>query len=156
MGGRSVAPAFLALLVLLAAPVGAARAEEPWSPDVWHDVMSPYCPGRTLADCPSPQAQDLRAWIADQEAQGRPRAEVEEQLYRLYGDVILSAPRAEGWGLAAYGVPLAAFLLGGGVLFVFLKRQAAAPAEAPAPAPAALADPELERIVDEELGNAAR
>lgn len=142
----------LAAFVLLAALAAPAFAEEAWSPDVWHDVMSPYCPGRTLADCPSPQAQDLRAWIADQEAQGRSRVEVEEQLYRLYGDMILSAPRAEGWGLAAYLVPVGAFVLGGLVLVVFLRRQGGAvTAEPGGVVPAE--DPELERIIDDELGN---
>lgn len=138
-----------ALFAVLAAP---AFAEDAWSPDVWHDVMSPYCPGRTLADCPSPQAQDLRAWIADQEAQGRSRVDVEEQLYRLYGDVILSAPRAEGWGLAAYLVPIGAFVLGGLMLVAFLRRQGGAVAAEPAGA-APADDPELERIIDEEQGN---
>lgn len=147
--------AAFALLVALAAP---AFAQESWSRDVWHDFMSPYCPGRTLADCPSPQAQELRAWIADQEAQGRSRAEVEEQLYRLYGDVILSAPRAEGWGLAAYLVPVGAFVLGGLLLVVFLRRQSAAAGSAEAEAAAQtppVVDAELERIVDEELRSAA-
>lgn len=151
--GRTLAA--FALVFLLAAP---AFAEDAWSPDVWHDVMSPYCPGRTLADCPSPQAQELRAWIADQESQGRSREEVEEQLYRLYGDVILSAPRAEGWGLAAYLVPVGAFVLGGLLLAVFLRRQSAGAGSASAGAdePAAPAvDSELERIVDEELRRAA-
>jgi cytochrome c-type biogenesis protein CcmH/NrfF len=138
---------------MLVAALGApALAEEAWSPDLWHDVMSPYCPGRTLADCPSPQAQELRAWIADQEAQGRSRAEVEEQIYRLYGDVILSAPRAEGWGLTAYLVPVGAFVLGGLVLVLFLRRQGAASESSPAAGGEAPAvDAELERIVDEEL-----
>jgi cytochrome c-type biogenesis protein CcmH/NrfF len=142
----------LAALVFLATLAAPAFAQEEWSPEVWHDVMSPYCPGRTLADCPSPQAQELRAWIADQESQGRSRVEVEEQLYRLYGDVILSAPRAEGWGLAAYLVPVGAFVAGGLMLVVFLRRQGGAvPAEPSGAVPAG--DPELERIVDDELGN---
>ncbi len=143
----------LAAFVLLGALATPALAEEAWSPDVWHDVMSPYCPGRTLADCPSPQAQELRAWIADQEAQGRSRDEVEEQLYRLYGDMILSAPRAEGWGLVAYLVPVGAFLLGGAVLVAFLRGQSTGPAETAPGDVAVAADPELERIIDEELRN---
>jgi cytochrome c-type biogenesis protein CcmH/NrfF len=143
------------VLVGVAVPAAPASADEAWSQDLWYDLMSPYCPGRTLADCPSPQAQELRAWIAEQEKQGRSREDVESQLYRLYGDVILSAPRAEGWGLAAYGVPVAAFLLGGALLAVFLRRQSRSAPE-PAAAAEARPDPELERIVDEELRNAAQ
>ena len=154
MGAHRLAA--LALLACLASPAASAGAEDTWSAELGRDLMSPFCPGRTLTDCPSPQAQELRAWITEQERQGRPQAEVEEQLFRLYGDVILAAPRAEGWGLTAYGVPVAAFLAGGVVLAVFLRRQAAAARAAPESAPPAPGDPELERLVDEELGNAAR
>jgi hypothetical protein len=83
----------------LALPL-AAHAEapipKPWHYDAWNSLMSPYCPGRTLMDCPSGEAGELREWIADQESAGRSREEVEEQLYAEFGDVILQAPRARG------------------------------------------------------------
>ncbi len=140
--------AVLALLVCLgAAPAGAERG---WSMDLSNDLMSPYCPGRTLNDCPSPQATKLRAWIEEQERLGRSREDVEAQVERLYGDVVLSAPRAQGWGLTAYVVPLAVIVLGGvAVAVVLSQRQRRTPV--PAPAELAAVDPELERIVDEEL-----
>ena len=104
-----------------------------------------------------PHGREARRFRGDAESAppGAPVEDVEAQLYRLYGDVILSAPRAEGWGLAAYLVPVGAFLLGGAVLAVFLRRQGGS-SSAAAPDAAAAADPELERIVDEELRNAAR
>jgi len=141
---------------LLLGPVAAAG--DPWSTDLSHDLMSPYCPGRTLHDCPSPQAEKLRLWIAAQEQGGRERGEVEQELYRVYGDEIRSAPRARGWGLTAYALPVAAMLAGGALLAVFLRRQVARAAAAPAPPPAAAApgDRELEQLVDEELGGARR
>jgi cytochrome c-type biogenesis protein CcmH len=145
----------LALLCLLA--VGAAaEAQEPegWAYDVANEIMSPYCPGRTLAECPSSQAGDLRAWILVQEAAGRSREDVEVDLYERFGDVILAAPRAEGFGITAYAIPILAFLAGGVLVVVFLRRQTAEAAAATAPTgPAAPVpgDAELERIVDEEL-----
>ena len=141
----------LALLVLvLAAPVSAERG---WSRDLSNDLMSPYCPGRALNDCPSPQAAELRAWIEEQERQGRTRVDVEAQVERLYGDVVLSAPRAQGWGLTAYLVPVGAILLGGmGVLLVLSRRRRGpGPDDEEGPETAQRLDPELERIVDEEL-----
>lgn len=136
-----------ALWVLGAVPAGAAE----WHTALWNGLMSPYCPGRTLIDCPSPQAGELREWIADQEAAGRSQDEVEEELYAQFGDVILQAPKAEGFGLAAYVIPVAAFAGGGALVWLFLRRQRrAAPAHAGGAPPAAI-DPEIDRLIDEEL-----
>jgi len=150
----------LALALAAALLLGpAASAEDSWSTDLSHDLMSPYCPGRTLHDCPSPQAEELRLWITGQEDAGRAREDVEQEIYRIYGDVILSAPRARGWGVTAYALPVAAMLAGGALLAVFLRRQGTPAAGAPAPRPAVPAtsgDGELERLVDEELGGAPR
>ncbi len=110
--------------------------------------MSPFCPGRTLSECPSPQATSLRMWLIVQEAAGRGRAEVEAELYERYGDVILAAPRAEGFGITAYLIPVVAGLMGAGLLVLFLRRQTHAPAPVAAAGPV---DAELERLVDEEL-----
>jgi cytochrome c-type biogenesis protein CcmH/NrfF len=135
------------------APLAAAAAGEtppPWHYDLEQHLMSPYCPGRTLTDCTSPQAAELREWIASQEQAGRSRADVEAQLYREFGEVILQAPRAEGFGLAAYVIPAVGVLLGASLVFVFLRRQSARAAAA-APAPAAGVDPELDRLIDEEM-----
>ncbi len=137
---------------LLIAPLllGAAAVAEPegWAYDLSGELMSPFCPGRTLSECPSPQANSLRMWLIVQEAAGRNRAEVEAELYERYGDAILAAPRAEGFGIAAYLIPVVAFMAGGALLALFLRRQTRAPAPVAAAGPV---DAELERLVDEEL-----
>ena len=144
-----------ALLALtLVAPVAVQGAEEPegWAYRYIGEVMSPFCPGRTLAACPSPQADSLRMWVLIQEAAGRSREDVHRELVERYGDVILSAPRARGFGVTAYAIPAAIFLAGGLFVGIFLRRQTRAAArralEAP---PAGPLDPEIERIIDEEL-----
>jgi cytochrome c-type biogenesis protein CcmH/NrfF len=136
-------------LALLAVPALAEEAA-PWSFALARELMSPYCPGRSLADCPSQQADTLRLWIQMQEAAGRSREDVEAELVQRYGDAILPAPRAQGFGLAAYLLPALAFVLGGVLVVVFLRRQGAPP-EAPESAPEAVSDPQLERLVDQEL-----
>lgn len=149
---RGLAMAALSALALAAAP--SVRAEErPYSLELYNGLMSPYCPGRTLMDCPSGQAGELRDWIAAQEEAGRSRTEVEDELYAQYGDVILQAPKVQGFGIAAYALPIVACFVGGGIVWVFLRRQASRMAAAPAaglrgPTPI---DPELERRIDEEL-----
>jgi cytochrome c-type biogenesis protein CcmH/NrfF len=148
-----VAAVFALALGLAAAPsvrADDAQAAQSWAYEAQNELMSPFCPGRTLADCPSPAAESLRLWLVVQQAAGRSRADVEEELFARYGDQMRPAPKAEGFGLTAYLIPLAAFLGGGLLLSLFLRRITRAQ-PAPAPAAAAPADPELERLVDEEL-----
>ena len=69
---RRAVPALLVPLALLCASPGLAVQEpEGWSYELWNELMSPYCPGRTLAECPSPQAQTLRMWLLAQQAAER-------------------------------------------------------------------------------------
>jgi cytochrome c-type biogenesis protein CcmH/NrfF len=116
-------PAVLLLLALFAAgPAAAAEPDERWAYDLAHDLMSPYCPGRALAECPSPQADQLRLWIIGQARAGATREQVEAELAANFGDQIRQAPRAEGIGVVAYALPVA-FVVGGAVLLVvFLRR----------------------------------
>ncbi len=132
------------------APAAANGAAEPgWGYGLWNELMSPFCPGRTLADCPSEQAEQLREWIVAQEAQGRAREDVTAELFRSFGDVLRQAPAAEGIGLAAYLVPIAIFGAGGGLVALFLaRRRGAELATAPR---VAVVDPELQRALDEQI-----
>jgi len=139
-----------------------------WAYSLAHDLMSPFCPGRTLAACPSPQADQLRQWILFQAAAGQTREELEATLYERFGDVLLSAPKAEGaWGISAYAIPIGGFLLGGPLVAFAIFRLARGNAGAPAvssegpgtsPSPASpatraapVSDAELERLVREEF-----
>ena len=146
------ARAVLVLALGIAAP---AAADPPdWAYSLPTELMSPFCPGRSLADCPSPAAESMRLWIITQAAAGRTREDIESELFARYGDIMRSAPRAEGVGLGAYLFPIAAFAAGGLLVAFVLRRLTrsapGAPPEAAAPV-AASSDPELERLVDEEL-----
>ena len=141
-------------VLLLAAASWADAEPEGWAYELASQLMSPYCPGRTLSDCPSPQAGTLRMWIIVQESAGRSKDEVLEELYARFGDQLRGAPRAEGFGIAAYAIPVLAFVGGGILVWVFLRRHTAASGDLNASAEAAASgplDPELERLVDEDL-----
>jgi cytochrome c-type biogenesis protein CcmH/NrfF len=131
-GFRGLLAGMLVLAGVSALPaVGARaadRAEEAWAYDLARDLMSPYCPGRALAECPSPQADQLRLWILEQARAGASREQVEAQLLQTFGDQLLQAPRAEGVGLVAYVVPAVLIVAGAGLLALFLRRQSAAAA----------------------------
>jgi cytochrome c-type biogenesis protein CcmH/NrfF len=127
----------------------AAAEPEGWAYQLSHDLMSPFCPGRTLSACSSPQAESLRMWLIVQEATGRSREDVEAELFERYGDVLRPAPRATGFGLAAYVFPVIAFLAGGVAVAVFLRRQTRVVATPESPS--LPIDPELESVIDQEL-----
>jgi cytochrome c-type biogenesis protein CcmH/NrfF len=163
LGGARAARTWAALIAVwaLAAPITAQTPPAPttpeadakatrWAYDLAQDLMSPFCPGRSLADCPSPDAASLRMWILVQAAAGRTRADVEEELYARYGEVIRSAPKAEGFGTAAYVIPIAVFAAGGALVGWFLRRATRRAAAQPVPVATPL-DPELERKLDEAL-----
>lgn len=146
-----VAALLLGASTATAADGEAAAEPEGWAYQLSHDLMSPFCPGRTLSSCPSPQADELRMWLIVQEAAGRSREDVEAELYERYGEVLRAAPLAEGFGLTAYAFPVIAFLAGGVVVAVFLRRQTrtvAKPESSSEPS-----DPELERAIDKELAS---
>ena len=152
-------PMILSVWVFLWMASGSAAAEpDGWAYELPHYLMSPFCPGRTIADCSSPQAESLRLWMIVQEAGGRTRADVEQELLAKYGDEMRPAPRPDGFGLTAYLFPFAAFLAGGVFIAFYLRRQThAAPSDAGSPdsvsSVEAPFESELERIIDEELAN---
>ena len=160
---RRFAVALTALLLAASAtaqdpavPPESAAPLEGWAYELANELMSPFCPGRTLADCPSPQAKSLQLWIQVQEAAGRTRVDVKDELVERYGDIVLAAPRAEGFGVTAYAIPIAVFFGGGGLVVWLLRRLTRDPSGGEAAQPGAPIDPELERAVDEELARGGR
>ena len=125
-------------------------AEESYGYALARELMSPFCPGRALSDCPSPDAATLRAWILVQEAAGRSREDVEAELLERYGEQLLAAPRARGFGLTAYALPVGAFVGGGAFVALFLRRRTRHDRADPRPKTAPLSA-DLERLVDLEL-----
>jgi cytochrome c-type biogenesis protein CcmH/NrfF len=66
-----------------------------------NDLMSPYCPGRTIASCPSEQARKLEDHILAQAQAGKSRKEIEQDLVSQFGQEIVGyAPQP----LLLYGV----------------------------------------------------
>jgi cytochrome c-type biogenesis protein CcmH/NrfF len=53
------------------------------------DLMSPYCPGRTIASCPSGAARKLEDEILAQAQAGKTRAEIEASLVERFGEDII-------------------------------------------------------------------
>ncbi len=148
LASLSAASALVALLVFCAGAGTLAQGVSDTelsrqSHRIAQDVMSPFCPGRTLADCPSPDAHAVREQIRELLASGAPESEVRARLAQTYGDAVVGVPRgALGWLL-----PALLLLAGAGLLVAVLRRLSApgSPSEAQPDAASGALEAELER-----------
>lgn len=88
--------------------------------------MSPYCPGLTLASCPSPSADSLRRAIIDRVNAGESRASIMTSLTAHYGDAIRAAPSTTGFGLVGWLMPFVLLVFGGLWMNRWIRRAARA------------------------------
>ncbi len=116
---------------------------------MFDQVMSPFCPGRTLTNCPSPQADILRDGIKERLRAGATADQIWDELYAAYGDQVRSVPRASGFNLLAWIIPGLFFALGALLLIRWMRpRWRGTPT---APMPEQQLDPELEARLQSEM-----
>ncbi len=119
----------------------AANDLEAQARTLFRELMSPYCEGLLLSDCPSSQAAALRDTIRAQLRRGQTPDEVVDNMVGIYGRWILSAPPAEGVGAIVWFAPVVALIVGLGLVAVWLNRRTAQTApDKRAPPPAAAPD----------------
>jgi len=125
--GRWLGGAIVLALVALAPSASGAQAAP--SPDIdaqaqalFREVMSPFCPGLTLADCPSQQAFEMRGDIERRLKNGESRQVIVDELVATYGAQILSDPSDTPIGRVVWGVPIVLSVLAAGALALFLRR----------------------------------
>ena len=120
--------------------------------DVAEEIMSPYCPGVTLHDCPSRAARDLRERIAGWASDGWTKEEILVHLEEDFGPTILGQVSGSGPGLLAWLLPALAMLGGLAVAARLARRWTKAATVPPLPVPPAARarlDAELERVRSE-------
>lgn len=103
----------VAVVVMLASPV--AAAPEDVANRLSNEIMSPFCPGVTLHDCPSKEADALRERIRDWSADGWNEQQIMSELTSEYGPGISAVPPDDVGGLAPWLLP--ALVAGGGLFF---------------------------------------
>jgi cytochrome c-type biogenesis protein CcmH/NrfF len=108
-------------LVLVATPSGAAEPQDVTN-DIADEVMSPFCPGVTLLECPSSQSYELRGEILGWVEKGWGKERILNRLEQDFGPGIRAAPRGGGSGLFAWVVPGLAVAAGVGVMALLLRR----------------------------------
>jgi cytochrome c-type biogenesis protein CcmH len=108
-------------------------------------LRCPVCQGLSLQDSPSELAQEMRAVIRSRLEAGDTHDEVLEYFVGRYAEWILLEPKAEGFNLAVYMLPILAGLGGAAFLLVAGRRWLAAsgPAGSKTDSPPDEADPDL-------------
>jgi cytochrome c-type biogenesis protein CcmH/NrfF len=108
---RTAALTALALgLLAPAAPAAAAPQPQTTVNAIEGEVMCPIC-GTLLELAESPQAKREKAYVAKLVASGRSKAEIKDALLAQYGPAVLALPKASGFDLSAYLVPVLAILV---------------------------------------------
>ena len=120
---RRVALLAISISVVIATGPGAfGEGPQDVANDISEQVMSPFCPGVTLHDCPSDNAIALRARIAGWASQGWTRQEIMGKLVAEYGPDIRSVPPKRGALLLVWLLPALAVVIGGSVAATFARR----------------------------------
>lgn len=105
------------------------REQERIVREVSESVMSPFCPGRLLSNCPSSGAHELKEKIRKEVLAGKSEDEILNELILIYGDQIRAAPTSRGFGLTAWLMPFI-FVIGGlAFTLLWLKSKQNLPAE---------------------------
>jgi cytochrome c-type biogenesis protein CcmH len=95
----------------LAAPNAAAASPQPQTTvnAIEAEVMCPVC-GTLLELAESPQAKREKVFVAKLVAEGRTKQQIKDALVAQYGPEVLALPKASGFDLTAYLVPILAIL----------------------------------------------
>lgn len=97
------------------------------------NVMSPFCPGRTLAACPSEQARKLREQVASWITEGYSHDAIYGLLETTYGQEIRGTPRKGGFGIVGWTMPFIFFVVLTAAVLVFIRRLMRRPGAAALP-----------------------
>ena len=107
----------LCAALVLSGPVSAQEAARR-AYDLSSELMSPFCPGRTLQDCPSPDAGAVREQIRGWVDAGVSDAEIRARVEASFGDRVVGIPRS-AWGRAG---PVVILVIGLGLLALAIRR----------------------------------
>lgn len=154
--------------VLLISPPGRAVAQAPQPTPSDNDVnrvakqmFCPVCENTPLDVCPTQACHDWRELIRQKMAQGWSDQQIKDYFATQYGDRVLAEPPRRGLNWVVYLLPVAAILIGAGIVWSVIssmrRRRTAAQSVEPAgqgaqnPPPAPTADDAYLRRLEEEL-----
>jgi cytochrome c-type biogenesis protein CcmH len=82
---------------------------------LYQQVLSPFCAGRSLNDCPSSKAHDLKIQLRQRLAAGDSEEVILADFLKEFGEKYRAVPEYSGFGLLAWWMPIA-FLAWGAIV----------------------------------------
>jgi cytochrome c-type biogenesis protein CcmH len=123
---RTLALLTLLLLALPAAlPAQAPRDEAELNAMVKNlasQLRCPVCQGVSIQDSPTELAHEMKAVIRQQLVDGKSPEEVKAYFTERYGEWVLLQPKAEGFNLVVYLLPVVMLLAGVGFIYRTIRR----------------------------------
>jgi cytochrome c-type biogenesis protein CcmH len=121
-----VACALMAAMALVGPAAAAASPAPHPAPqttvnEIEAEVMCPIC-GTLLELAESPQARREKVFVAKLVAEGKSNAEIKDALVAQYGPSVLALPKASGFDLSAYLVPILAIAIAAVALLFSVLR----------------------------------
>jgi cytochrome c-type biogenesis protein CcmH len=100
--------------------------------DVAGDLRCPTCTGLSILDSDAAFSVQIKNEVRVQLSQGKNKDDILRFFTERYGPWILRAPPTAGVHLWAWILPVAALIVGGLVIFMFVWRRKSAPSDATA------------------------
>jgi cytochrome c-type biogenesis protein CcmH len=86
------------------------------------ELQCPVCQGQSINASPAPMAQQMKDLIRSQVADGYSDEQVRQYFVSRYGEWVLLNPRAAGFNLLVYVLPVLALLGGLALVFTVVRR----------------------------------
>jgi cytochrome c-type biogenesis protein CcmH len=86
------------------------------------ELQCPVCQGQSINASPAPMAQQMKDLIRSQVADGYTDAQVRDYFVSRYGEWVLLNPKAAGFNLLVYILPVLALVAGAGFVVVVVRR----------------------------------
>ncbi len=99
--------------------------------EVASQLRCPVCQGLSIQDSPSELSQQMRAVVKDQLRAGKSPDEVKAYFISKYGEWILLEPKAHGFNILVYAMPVLLVVVGLGVIFTAVRKWTRPPESAP-------------------------
>lgn len=118
--------------------------------NLYQQVFSPFCPGRSLNDCPSSKAGELKDEMRAELEAGKSPEVILNEVFKKYGDQYRAVPQFSGVGVLVWLVPIGFVAIGLAVAVgVSISRKRTSSASVASQKPVLSA--EEERRIQEEL-----